>query len=181
MRKWGNEELLTRVARAMTDVEPADDFDVRLRARLDDTRRGHGRVWPIGAMVATAAAVVIAVAVWPRPASLTPTTGAVAGVSSPAVVEPLPAQTFEPVVTAPSAMPARPRVRPTRDEPAATELMTSAEREWMARRIPALPAVEALPVEYIALPSIQPEALSITPLTMTPLTVSPVSGDPNRL
>ncbi len=179
MTTWRDDEIVTRVAREMTNIEPAADLEARVRARLDAAPRGRGAAWPIGAMVATAAAVVLAVALWPQsgPAidvpPVTPTTQLPD--HSPAV----PAA-IDPVVDASAASAPVAATTASVRASAAEVALSEAEREWMARRIPALPAVEALPVAFIALPSIQPEPLSITPLTMAPLTVTPAGGDPNR-
>jgi hypothetical protein len=179
MTAWRDDEVATQVAQAMTDIEPANDLEARVRARIDAASRGRGAAWPIGAMTATAAAVVLAVALWPQSGPtievppVTPTTQV--PVNSPAV----PAA-IDPVVDASTAASSFAVATTSVRASAAEEALSEAERAWMARRIPALPAVEALPVEFIALPSIQPEPLSITPLTMAPLTGAPVTGDPNR-
>ena len=151
---------IDRIARHSIDTEPSADLEARVLARLDaEPARGRRRTWPVWAMaggvMAVAAAGLIGVLGSGSPGVLESGSPGVLGSGSPGV---LGSRGVPAVATAEAG----PEVEKTAE-------LTVEELAWMDRRLPALPVVEELWVDFLEYESIQPEALSIAPLIMTAL------------
>ena len=153
------DDLITNVARQLTNAEPPSRLRARVLANLDRPR-GARRLWWMPA-VATVSVAVAIVVLWPR-------TQAPALPSLPAIEAlraPLGANTIS---IAGASEPASPRTVGVRRVNTRVEEPSADELEFRARAIPALENVTPLSLE-----SIQPQPLSIPLLVISPL--SPVA------
>ena len=149
-----HDELITRAARSMTDVDVPAAFGAGVMSRLG--RQSTPSRWPRVAMGLAAAASLL-LAVWmPRsavvPAPLAP--GSTQVTSAPPVVPGLVSDA--PTVSAPRLARAH-------------TPMSADELAWLARSVPSLAAPAPL-----ALDSIQPPAPSIAPIVVEPLDATPI-------
>jgi hypothetical protein len=171
-------------ARAMTDIEPPNDLEARIKRRLDtEVLRAQPRWRPaywIGAAGLTAAAALLALLVVQGPTgparrslgeggSKVQGSIEVQGSEGPRVQGSAGSEVLEPAVSLSiSSSPHLPVSSPVRLP--AYRTMSESEMAWMSRRVDALDLIDP----------IQPERVSITPLTMTPLMTSPMFGMPNE-
>jgi len=167
---------IDRIARHSIDTEPSADLEARVLARLDaEPARGRRRTWPVWAMaggvMAVAAAGLIGVLGSGSPGVLGSRRPGVLGSGSPGVLEsgsPGVLGSGSPGVLGSRGVPAVATAEAGPEVEKTAEL-TVEELAWMDRRLPALPVVEELWVDFLEYESIQPEALSIAPLIMTAL------------
>src|SRR5688572_17871889 len=140
--------MIDRIAREMVDVEPSVDLEARIRRRLHEARPNRTAAWwtwrvavPVGAI----ASLALAFAVVQGPGSR---------VQSPVVIAHVPQVGSSPVPQFPSSQVARggtsllPKIPTSRLSKASSQL-TSEERAWMDRRLPALEPVNALQMDQI--------------------------------
>lgn len=166
---------LNRVARQMVDAEPSTGLEVRIRARLDGASpvraRGGWGTWQIAAgLCATAALVTFAVlgfwgsGVLGSWGPVVPGSGGLPAIAQRAAAgREVLASDISPFRTLP------PLRHYTDTQRAQSSALSVEELAWMDRRVPALDPVVALEMEQLAMKSIQPEPLAITPLIMTAL------------
>ena len=170
---------INRVARVMIDAEPSADLEARIRALLDETAdtRARRTWWQVAAGLCATAAT-IAFVVWVQGSGVQRSWGPgvqrsggpeVLGSGGPEVLganisptRPLPSD-ISPLVSLP------PFRHSTGVRRAQSSALSAEELAWMDRRIPALDPVVALEMDQLAMKSIQPEPLAITPLIMTAL------------
>ena len=159
---------IDRVARALTEAEPSG----ALRARVMQQIAGAAprRFSLVSAALLVPAFVVLFAGIaatyfWMRSDSLIPAI-----------------ELTRAITTAPAPRPETPAagsatIELVRDVPAAGPSrvieMSAEERAWQARRLPALPQVDAL-----ALDPIQPEPLTIAPISVDPIVMDPAVAQP---
>jgi len=158
---------INRIARTMVDVEPSADLEARIGRRLDEAQPGRTAawwMWRVGAPLAAAAALVLAMVQGPESRVQGPESrvqGPESRVQSPESRVQSPesrVQSPESRVVMTSQLPKIP-----------TSQLSAEELAWMGRRIPALDEVDTLQMDRLQLDSIQPQPLAITPLTITPV------------
>jgi hypothetical protein len=149
------DRLVMTVAGALTAAD-ASGLGDRVRARLDAPRR----TWLAWAPLAAGAAAIVIIAA-NRPGDV-PLPHVPALVQSGALPAPAPATAVAAMAASLSDAPGRTRQpRASRPETAG---VADADAEWLARTIPALPAIEPPRVDALGLNPIELPVLDVTPL-----------------
>ena len=148
-----HDELITRAARSMTDVDVPASFRASVVAKLG---RQSTPSWPRFAMGLAAAAAML-LAMWMPRATVVQPPLAPGSLAVTSAASPVPG-----TLGAASTADAARRVRPQTP-------MSADELAWLARRVPSLPAPDPLTLEPI-----QPPASSIAPIIVEPLDATPI-------
>jgi hypothetical protein len=160
------DRLIDDAARSITAHEPPPHLRARVLARLDERRSPH-RAWVLIPVAASAAAVLMTIAVMKnRPAHLPETAVAPSTDIARATPERVGVIEAAPILQAePAAIAAAGRRDVSSKEAAA----------WREELMPSLPAIAALGITEI-----QPDTLAIPQLNVKPLVVAPIDGNNNQ-
>jgi hypothetical protein len=158
------DRVITRVAGELTRAD-AQGFGARVRARLDrpEAAKGMWTTWQWTAVTAAGALLAIVIVsvrsgvhdpVLPSIASAT----AAAAIGEPAreaITMPAPATKVAP--------------NPPRSRPPATRPVSAAEIAWLSRALPPLPEAAPVVVNEVAITTIEPRALELSPIVVEAL------------